>query len=143
MFIIQLYFYDSISEYMFFTPAKKKRKRHIQKMCIKTVHMSVICCTFPITPQPMWSRVFLFPHFSVWLVDTDGSAYQRAFFYSGCKKKKQPCPTGLQTQSWSSRKQYRPYSTVQLLGQARKFNVENGDELPAAKLKPLVRTNYN
>ena len=50
--------------------------------------MSVICCTFPITPQPMWSRVFLFPHFSVWLVDTDGSAYQRAFFTVDVNKKK-------------------------------------------------------
>ena len=62
IFIIQLYFYDNISEYMFFMPAKKKRGT-FRRCGVLKLYTFVICRTFPITPQANVVQSLPFPKF--------------------------------------------------------------------------------
>jgi hypothetical protein len=101
-----------------FARQSKRKERDTFRRCgvLKLYTCLLYVAHFLSHHRPMWSRVFLFPNSSVLLVGTDGSAYHWDFLLWMLKIQKKPCPTGLQTQSWSSRKQYRSYSTVQLLG---------------------------
>lgn len=66
-----------------FSRQPKRKERGTFRRCgvLKLYTCLLYVAPFLSHHRPMWSRVFLFPNFSVLLVDTDGSAYHRAFLH--------------------------------------------------------------